>query len=76
MSTSSREFAPFEVHDKDFSKSTWSNGGPKCCVEVAIKPEGVAVRDSKDPNGGTLFYTHEEWDAFIRGVRGGEFNIC
>lgn len=52
------------------SKSQTSN-----CVEVAFVEEGhVAVRDSKNPDGGTLVYTPAEWDAFLEGVRQGEFD--
>lgn len=44
------------------------------CVEVAMLPGGqVAVRNSRDPNGPALIFTGPEWDAFLNGVRGGEF---
>lgn len=66
--------AGFEVRDKDFVKSRWSKNNPKTCVMVAIKPEGVAVRDSKDAGKSTLFFTHDEWTAFVKGVKDGEFN--
>jgi hypothetical protein len=60
--------------DQDFKKSTWSKNNPKTCVEVAITQDGVGVRDSKDPSKATLSYTHDEWKAFIKGVKGGEFD--
>lgn len=63
----------FNVVDRDFRKSSWSKNNPKTCVEVAIKAEGVAVRDSKNPEVGTQFYTHDEWRAFVGGVKSGEF---
>jgi hypothetical protein len=45
------------------------------CVEVAPAPGGlIAVRDSKDPHGGMLLYTPVEWDAFLDGVKRGEFD--
>ena len=44
------------------------------CVEVAIKPQGVAVRDSKNKTKGTLFFNHDEWKAFIAGVKDSEFD--
>jgi hypothetical protein len=45
------------------------------CVEVAPAPAGmVAVRDSKDPGGPVLLYTPVEWDAFLDGVKRGEFD--
>ena len=64
----------FTVKNSDFVKSIWSGRHSKC-VEVARKPEGVAVRDSKSPDGGTLFFTNEEWEAFTHGVKSGEFNV-
>lgn len=44
------------------------------CVEVASLPDGVAVRDSKDPEGAMLTFTRSEWRAFLRGVNHGEFD--
>jgi Domain of unknown function (DUF397) len=46
------------------------------CVETAFLPDGhVAVRDSKDRSGPALVYTPREWDAFIKGVKDGEFDL-
>ncbi len=46
------------------------------CVEVARMPEGgVAVRDSKDPEGPMLRFTAGEWAAFVEGVAAGEFEL-
>jgi hypothetical protein len=45
------------------------------CVAVAIGKDVVAVRDTKDRDSATLQYTHEEWDAFIKGVKAGEFDL-
>ncbi|MDQ1281686.1 MAG: hypothetical protein QG630_37 [Patescibacteria group bacterium] len=65
----------FPVSRKDFKKSSWSKNNPKTCVEVAIKPEGVAMLDSKNPNGKILFFKNDEWQAFISGVKNKEFDI-
>ena len=44
------------------------------CVEVASLPDGeIGVRDSKDREGPVLVFTAGEWDAFLGGVRNGEF---
>jgi hypothetical protein len=44
-------------------------------VELAAMPDGrVAVRDSKDPNGGVLTFTRAEIRAWLHGVRAGEFD--
>lgn len=65
----------FSVSRADFQKSSWSKNNPKTCVEVAIKKEGVAVRDSKEPNGKILFFKNEEWEAFLKGAKAGEFDL-
>jgi len=45
------------------------------CVEVADLPDGrIGVRHSKDAEGPVLRFTPGEWDAFIGGVRNGEFD--
>ena len=45
------------------------------CVEVASLPgNGIGVRDSKDTEGPVLQFTPGEWDAFLGGVRNGEFD--
>lgn len=65
----------FSVNDEDFKKSSWSKNNPKTCVTVAIKPDGVALRDSKDATKNTQFYSNAEWAAFIAGVKSGEFDL-
>lgn len=35
------------------------------CVEVAVTPTVVGVRDSKDRDTGTLIINRERWAAFI-----------
>lgn len=45
------------------------------CVEVASLPENeIGVRDSKDSEGPFLRFTPDEWNAFLGGVRNGEFD--
>jgi hypothetical protein len=63
----------FHVKDEDFRKSSWSKNNPKTCVMVAVKEEGVALQDSKDLSKKTLFFTHDEWKAFLKGAIAGEF---
>jgi hypothetical protein len=53
--------------------SASTNNGNR--VEMAALPGGgVAVRDSKDPNGPVLTFTRAEFRAWLEGVRGGEFD--
>lgn len=55
-------------------KSSRSHGNGDC-VEMAALPEGgVAVRDSKNPQGGTLVFTRSEIRAWVQGVQAGEFD--
>ncbi|MEV6150424.1 DUF397 domain-containing protein [Nonomuraea sp. NPDC052129] len=64
----------------DLSGAVWrkssrsgSNGGQ--CVEVASNVPGIiAVRDSKDRSGPALIFTPSEWEAFLGGVKDGEFD--
>ncbi len=51
-------------------------------IEVAVSPgskEGsdhvITLRDPNDPDGPTLVFTPAEWDAFVAGVRDGEFDL-
>lgn len=62
-----------KVRDGDFKKSSWSKNNPKTCIAVAIKPNGVAVRNSNDPTKNTVFFTNDEWSAFVKGVKNNEF---
>ncbi len=64
----------------DLSSAVWrksSRSGANGCLEVAILDGGVAVRDSKDKDrpGPVLFFTRHEWEAFVGGVRDGEFDL-
>ncbi len=54
-------------------KSSYS--GPQGnCVEVApVRDGGVAVRNSRHPDGPALVFTAAEWDAFLSGALDGEF---
>jgi len=47
----------------------------KRCVAVKITETGAAVRDSKLVDSPTLEFTREEWQAFVEGVKNGEFDI-
>ncbi|HEV2639403.1 MAG TPA: DUF397 domain-containing protein [Actinocrinis sp.] len=55
-------------------KASYSNTQGGNCVEVADLPDGMAVRDSKDPDGPTLQFTLAEWQAFVAGIKDGEFD--
>jgi hypothetical protein len=49
--------------------------GTGACVEVAhdSDEDEIFVRDSKNPDTPPLRFNRDEWDAFIAGVKAGEF---
>jgi hypothetical protein len=56
---------------------TSSHSQENGCVEVEGLPEGwVAVRDTKDRDGPMLRFSPVEWEAFLKGVRSGEFDLA
>lgn len=66
----------------DFSSVEWlssptpegedAEGGP---VEIAFLDDGnVAMRSGEEPEGPVLIFTPAEWDAFVGGVKDGEFD--
>ncbi len=43
------------------------------CVSVRFTDDGVEVADTKHPDAPPMFYTRNEWVAFVFGVQAGEF---
>jgi hypothetical protein len=62
-----------DVTALQWRKSSHSGSGNNC-VEVASMAAAVAVRDSKDPDGGHLVFDAGDWEAFITGIKRGEYN--
>ena len=54
------------------SKST-GNGG--ACVEARRHDGAIEVRNSKKPEAGSVYFTFEEWDAFLDGAKKSEFDV-
>lgn len=54
-------------------KSSFSGGDG--CAEAGPDHENgqVLLRDTKDRDGGTLVFPEEDWAAFIKGCKAGEF---
>ncbi|MEU4116340.1 DUF397 domain-containing protein [Kitasatospora sp. NPDC028055] len=62
-----------EFQKASWRKSTYSNGQGDC-IEIADGLDDIVpVRDSKDPHGPALSFTPEAWQAFVAGLRAGEF---
>jgi hypothetical protein len=67
-------------------KASYSGHNGGACVEVTATRDASAalhkadqellylMRDSKDQDGPRLAFTAAEWDAFIKGVKDGEFD--
>jgi hypothetical protein len=56
-------------------KKSSACGNSNSCVFVGLAPNGkvrVATDESPLP-GSVIYFTREEWDAFIKGVQRGEF---
>lgn len=62
--------------EKDgFITSSFTFYDPKfACVAVKIDGD-IQVRDTKDPNDTTLTFNQDEWRAFVKGIKAGEFDL-
>lgn len=63
----------------DSSPTLWRtssfSGNNGTCVEVAALPDGrIAVRNSNQPEQGIVLFTRAEMEAWIHGVKAGEFD--
>ena len=54
----------------EFRKSSFCSN--EACVEVAQDEFSVVV---KDPEGHWVGFSHNEWRAFLLGVKAGEFDL-
>jgi Domain of unknown function (DUF397) len=67
-----------DMSSVNWRKSSYSGSGGQQngCVEVARRlPGGVAVRDSKDPDGPRVIFTPADWQAFTRQVKAGQHGL-
>ena len=55
-------------------KSRRSNSQGACVEMARLADGGVAVRNSRDPDGPALIYTRAEIEALIGGARDGDFD--
>ncbi|GAA4887337.1 DUF397 domain-containing protein [Streptomyces coeruleoprunus] len=56
-------------------KSRYSNGAGNCAEVAALPGGGMAIRNSRFPEGPALVYTPGEVAAFFAGVKEGEFDF-
>jgi Domain of unknown function (DUF397) len=53
-------------------RKPWSGGNGGSCVEAMKLTDGrVAIRQSTDPDGPALIYSHHEIRSFIQGAKAG-----
>ena len=57
-----------------YKKSSFSHY-EKFCVGVNINKNGVKIINTKSDDDKFLEFTHAEWEAFVLGVKNGEFDI-
>ncbi|QDQ13764.1 DUF397 domain-containing protein [Streptomyces spectabilis] len=66
--------APDLAPEEAWRKSSYSDGVPSNCIEIAdLTGQGgeVGVRDSKDPQGPALLLGLPAWRAFLAGLAPG-----
>lgn len=58
--------------ENTFKKSSFCSGGQ--CVKVVMdaNPSYIFVYDEQN---NVVWYSHQEWNDFIKGVKNGEFDI-
>jgi len=74
----SNMIGPDELANVAWRISSRSPNGGGQCVEAGPLADGsgrVAVRHSRRPNAEILVYSRPEWEAFIAGVKNGEFDF-
>lgn len=55
-------------------KSRHSNAEGNCVEVASLAEGGIALRNSRDPDGPALIYTSAEVAAFLAGAKEGEFD--
>ncbi|WP_432078187.1 DUF397 domain-containing protein [Streptomyces sp. YPW6] len=74
MTTPESALQRAEIDSAPWRKSSFS-GDQGACVEAAPMQDGrIAVRNSNHPGAGTVFFTRTEMDAWLKGVKAGEFD--
>jgi Domain of unknown function (DUF397) len=63
-----------EITVQTWRKSSYSAQANDCVETGRLASKGMAVRDSKDPNGPALVFPAGAWSSFLAAVKGGEFS--
>ncbi|WP_067965780.1 DUF397 domain-containing protein [Nocardiopsis trehalosi] len=62
------------LRDAVWRKSPLSNPSGNCVEVARLADGGIAVRNSRHPNGPALIYTPGEMTAFVQGAKQGAFD--
>ena len=63
------------MQDLAWFKSSYSSANGQCAEAARLPDGGMAVWDSKHPDGPVLRFSAEEWRAFLAGAKAGEFDL-
>jgi Domain of unknown function (DUF397) len=74
MPCSAKHVHSLTVSNREWIKSSLSYACGSCVEVSGLENDLIRVRDSKNPEGLVLEFTPAEWDAFLGGVRNGEFD--
>jgi Domain of unknown function (DUF397) len=64
-----------DISTATWRKSSYSGGGGQGCVEVAVIPGAVAIRDSKDPDGPAHVVSAEAFRDLIARIKRGDLDF-
>jgi hypothetical protein len=72
----SRGVTPADIRRASWHKSSFSNFNGSCFEMSLLSSDRIGVRDTKDNGAGpVLVFTSTEWNAFIAGVKSGQFDL-
>lgn len=64
------------LDNRKFIKSSFSPDAPWVkCVDVSIGDDDVLITNFSIKGSPVVVFSHDEWEAFIRGVKEGEFDL-
>lgn len=58
-----------ELERRIWRKSSYSTGNGGNCIEIAVAPQDVAVRDSKDPHGPHIVLTRDDFQHLAKAIK-------